>query len=81
MIARVPAFIERIVVVDDASTDETSAVVAALSDPRIELVREERNQGVGGAVIDGYRHALDLGCESRSRSTPTDRWTRATWSG
>jgi glycosyltransferase involved in cell wall biosynthesis len=63
VIARVPAFIERIVVVDDASRDDTAEVVSGLSDPRITLVREEKNQGVGGAMIDGYRRALELGCD------------------
>jgi dolichol-phosphate mannosyltransferase len=61
VIAKVPAWVERIVVVDDASTDDTAKVVAALSDPRIELVRKPKNQGVGGAMIDGYRRALELG--------------------
>lgn len=63
VIARVPAYVERIVVVDDASSDETAAVVAGLSDPRIDLLREERNQGVGGAMVDGYARALELGCD------------------
>jgi dolichol-phosphate mannosyltransferase len=63
VIARVPPFIERIIVVDDASTDNTAEVVRGLSDPRIDVIREEKNQGVGGAVLDGYRRAMELGCD------------------
>ena len=37
------------VVADDASTDGTAAVVAGLGDPRVRLVRLERNSGPGAA--------------------------------
>jgi glycosyltransferase involved in cell wall biosynthesis len=36
---------DEVVVVDDASTDETVAVVEAIDDPRIRLHREPRNEG------------------------------------
>ena len=38
-----------IVVVDDASTDETASVVEALENPKIRLVRNAVNRGIGGA--------------------------------
>jgi glycosyltransferase involved in cell wall biosynthesis len=63
VIAAIPAFIDRIVVVDDASTDATATVVEGLRDPRVVLLRERTNQGVGGAMLDGYRRALELGCD------------------
>ena len=49
--------LQKIVVVDDASTDETSAIVADHQqlDGRIQLVRLEQNQGKGGAVMVGIR--------------------------
>jgi len=58
-IAGVPAFVDRIVVVDDHSRDGTAAAVQALGDPRVELVRHERNQGVGAAIVSGYKRARD----------------------
>ena len=44
-----------IIVVDDASTDETSAVCRTLGD--IEYIRLERNQGVAGARNVGIMHS------------------------
>jgi glycosyltransferase involved in cell wall biosynthesis len=58
-----PAFVDTIVVVDDASTDETPREVEARSvgpNDRIQLVRRSYQGGVGAAIIDGYRRALLL---------------------
>ena len=38
-----------IVVVDDASTDTTPAVLAAIDEPRLRVVRHERNRGISPA--------------------------------
>ena len=38
-----------IVAVDDASTDESARVIAAITDPRIRVLRHETNRGPGGA--------------------------------
>jgi glycosyltransferase involved in cell wall biosynthesis len=46
-----------IIVVDDASTDDTAAVVRSLSDARIRYQRLERNCGPGGARNAGVRAA------------------------
>jgi glycosyltransferase involved in cell wall biosynthesis len=54
----IPDFVDRIIVVDDASTDET-AERARLADPRVELVRHETNLGVGASIVTGYRRAID----------------------
>ena len=60
-----PAYIEHIIVVDDASPDSSANLVttAAQQDSRIVLVRHEKNQGVGGAMISGFRKALELGAK------------------
>jgi dolichol-phosphate mannosyltransferase len=61
----IPSYIKHIVVVDDASPDRTAELVTALSkgNRRLVLVRHERNQGVGGAVISGFRRCLELGAQ------------------
>ena len=63
VIEGVPAFVRHIVVVDDGSGDATSRVVRELRDPRVDLVSLERNEGVGAAVMAGYRRAVALGAE------------------
>jgi glycosyltransferase involved in cell wall biosynthesis len=60
-----PDFVRHIIVVDDASPDATFdlAAGAASADGRITLLRHEQNQGVGGAMITGFRKALELGAQ------------------
>jgi glycosyltransferase involved in cell wall biosynthesis len=58
-VGSIPAFVDRIYIVDDRSTDDTVAAVRALEDPRVELIEHERNLGVGGAIVTGYLKARD----------------------
>jgi glycosyltransferase involved in cell wall biosynthesis len=59
----IPEFVDRILVVDDASTDGTVGVVRALADPRVALVARDRNGGVGAAIVTGYERALEEGLD------------------
>jgi glycosyltransferase involved in cell wall biosynthesis len=58
-----PTFIDHIVVVDDASSDRTGEIVKAHQeeDSRIIYLRHPRNEGVGGAIVTGYKWARDNG--------------------
>jgi len=58
-VSGVPLFVDRVIVVDDESRDGTATVVEALADPRVELIRHERNAGVGAAIVTGYKRALE----------------------
>ena len=58
-----PEFVDHIIVVDDASPDGTSEAALAVGDPRCEVIRHERNTGVGGAIITGHRRAMELGAD------------------
>jgi glycosyltransferase involved in cell wall biosynthesis len=60
VIRALPDWVTNVIVVDDVSTDDTAAVVEALGDPRITLVRHSENTGVGGAMVTGYKTALTL---------------------
>ena len=62
-LAGIPEFVDRILVVDDASTDGTADAVRALADPRVELVAREQNGGVGAAIVTGYERALEDGLD------------------
>jgi glycosyltransferase involved in cell wall biosynthesis len=59
----IPDFVDRIYVVDDASRDETADRAAEIGDPRVEVIRHERNAGVGAAIVSGYRRALAEGID------------------
>lgn len=58
-----PGWLDRIIVVDDASSDGTADVARGMDHPRMEVVVLPRNVGVGGAVVRGYRQALAAGAE------------------
>jgi glycosyltransferase involved in cell wall biosynthesis len=57
-IAGIPSFVDRIIVVDDASTDATAERARSFADPQIEIVTHEMNRGVGAAIVTGYKRAL-----------------------
>jgi glycosyltransferase involved in cell wall biosynthesis len=59
-LAAIPDFVDRIIVVDDASRDGTAgrAHAAAADDPRIAVIVHERNRGVGAAIVTGYKRTL-----------------------
>lgn len=60
-VATVPAWIDDVIVVDDASRDDTANVAAR--DPRAIVIRHTENLGVGGAIATGYRRALAIGSD------------------
>lgn len=65
VINELPDYLHHIIVVDDASPDNTSELVQSIAngDRRIVLIRHEQNQGVGGAMLTGFRKALELGAQ------------------
>ena len=63
VLAGIPSFVDLIVVVDDASPDDTADCVKTWNDSRVHLIRHSQNQGVGEAVLTGYAAAIDLGAE------------------
>ncbi len=62
VLQEIPSFIKNIVIVDDASPDSTAQLVtaAAQGDPRLVLIQHSANQGVGGAMVSGFKKALEL---------------------
>jgi glycosyltransferase involved in cell wall biosynthesis len=63
VIKGIPDFVDRIIVVEDASTDETADVLREIDDPRLTVVRHATNRGVGAAMATGFRRALELGAD------------------
>ena len=54
----IPDYVNRIYIVNDASTDKTAQVIESLDDPRIFIITHEVNKGVGAAIVNGYKQAL-----------------------
>ena len=63
VVKAVPDFIDVVIVVEDAATDETAKVVRSLEDPRLTVVHHPINQGVGAAMATGFRTAIDRGVD------------------
>lgn len=63
VVAGLPGWVDHVLVVDDHSEDDTVAVARALPDARLEVVALRPNRGVGGAIVAGYRRALELGAD------------------
>ena len=61
VIRSMPDWVRNIVVIDDASADQSVKLIRNCNDPRILLLRHIKNQGVGAAIVTGYRCAIKLG--------------------
>ncbi len=64
VLSRIGPEVARILVVDDACPDDSGGVVErGCADPRVEVLRHAKNQGVGAAVMTGYARAIALGVD------------------
>lgn len=63
VVRQVPQWVRHIIAVDDASPDDTRRVLESIREwePRLDVVCNETNCGVGGAMVLGFRRALELG--------------------
>ena len=60
-LSSLPAFVDKIYAVNDASGDRTQEVIEEIArkDPRVIPIRHGKNLGVGAAVSSGYKRARD----------------------
>ncbi len=60
-----PGYVDRIYVVDDASTDGTSRIISEVvgQNGRSEVLTHKENRGVGAAIVTGYKEALIEGVD------------------
>lgn len=64
VLAGIPAFVERVYVVDDCCPESSGRFVEEqCHDTRVVVLRNERNLGVGGAVMAGYSRAVADGMD------------------
>lgn len=61
VIETIPQYVDKIVVVDDCSTDRTVEIVEKCQeeDKRVILIKNKANEGVGGSIAKGYQWARD----------------------
>jgi glycosyltransferase involved in cell wall biosynthesis len=64
VIQTMPAFVDRIWVVDDGSRDTTSERALRSGDHRVEVLRHDRTLGVGAALRTGYAAAFSAGADA-----------------
>jgi glycosyltransferase involved in cell wall biosynthesis len=60
VVQTMPAWVDAVVVVDDASRDATAAAALSTGDPRVVVERHATNRGVGAAIATGYRRACAM---------------------
>lgn len=63
-IASIPDYIDKVIVVDDCSQDKTvqmveSAIKGTNLGFTLDLIQHQKNQGVGGAIVSGYKKSRD----------------------
>jgi len=61
-----PDFVDHIIVVDDRSSDATLERSREWQDkmgPRLTVIEQPKNQGVGAAITTGYRRAVEIGID------------------
>lgn len=63
VIRSLPPSISHIIVVDDKCPHFSGQEAQKLANKRLEVLYHERNTGVGGAMVTGYKRALELGCD------------------
>lgn len=61
VVADIPDVVDQIFCVNDASDDNLGDVLNELAktNPRVQVLTHETNQGVGGATVTGYKAAID----------------------
>src|SRR5512138_3547821 len=62
-VGTMPDFVDHVIVVDDASTDDTGRRAKEAGDDRTEVITLVENQGAGGAVLVGHRRSVQIGAD------------------
>ncbi len=62
VIKKIPGIVAKIILVDDFCPEKTGKYAETnCSDKRLDIIFHDSNMGVGGAMISGYKRAMELG--------------------
>ena len=63
VIASMPEYVDQIIAVNDGSPDSTEEILKSISDPRLVVISHKKNQGLGAAMLSGFKEALRQGAD------------------
>jgi glycosyltransferase involved in cell wall biosynthesis len=63
VLSAMPDYVDRVIAVDDGSRDDTIKALEAANDKRVEVIRHERNRGVGAAMRTGLARGAQAGAD------------------
>lgn len=63
VIKSVPDIAGNIIVVDDKCPEASGKIAEEIQNERVTVIYHDKNLGVGGAVISGYRKAMEMECD------------------
>ncbi|UOY05338.1 glycosyltransferase family 2 protein [Muricauda sp. SCSIO 64092] len=63
VLVAVPEWIDHIIVVDDACPEGSGNMVKGLCLDKVSVICHQNNKGVGGAVLSGFRKAIEFRCD------------------
>jgi glycosyltransferase involved in cell wall biosynthesis len=64
----IPSFVDYVIIVDDASTDDTLEKLELYKYDKLIIIKHETNKGVGQSTIDGHNLGVKLGADILVRS-------------
>ena len=63
VLAAIPDYVDQVIAVDDGSRDDTIKTLEAATDKRVEVLRHDRNRGVGAAMRTGFARGAEAGAD------------------
>ena len=63
VLEQIPSYVDYIVVVDDASSDNTYEKIQTHNDKRVHIIEHKENMGVGKSTVDGHILGIELGAD------------------
>ena len=63
VVLSIPEIIDHVIVVDDKCPESSGKQAEKLNRSNVIILYHKHNQGVGGAVVTGFRKAIELGCD------------------